>query len=65
VRRSVTAMLRPGIVLDLLKSFTIYAKDRKHRRIKIISRYQQYEGANLIVRRVIDGYPRKGLLWHF
>jgi type I restriction enzyme R subunit len=65
VRRSVTAMLRPGIVLDLLKSFTIYATDRKHRRIKIISRYQQYEGANLIVRRVIDGYPRKGLLWHF
>ena len=65
VRRSVRAMLRPGIVLDLLKSFTVFATDRKHRRIKIISRYQQYEGANLIVRRVIDGYPRKGLLWHF
>ena len=65
VRRSVRAMLRPGIVLDLLKGFTIYATDRRHRRIKIISRYQQYEGANLIVRRVIEGYPRKGLLWHF
>ena len=59
VRRSVRAMLRPGIVLDLLKSFTIFATDSRHRRIKIISRYQQYEGANLIVPRVIDGYPRK------
>ena len=64
MRRSVRAMLKPGIVLDLLKSFTVFATDRKHRRIKIISRYQQCEGANLIVRRVIDGYP-KGLLWHF
>lgn len=65
VRRSVRAMLRPGIVLDILRSFTLYATDRKHRRVKIVCRYQQYEGANLMVSRVVGGRVRKGLLWHF
>ena len=65
VRRSVRSMLRPGIVLDILRNFTLYATDRKHRRIKVICRYQQYEGANMIVSRVLAGQTRKGLIWHF
>src|SRR5205085_11849777 len=35
------------------------------RRIKIVARYQQYEGTNKIVERVVAGHPKKGLLWHF
>ena len=58
-------MLRPYIVLDILQNFTLFATDKKHRLIKIISRYQQYEGANLIVARVVKGSPKKGLIWHF
>src|SRR6185295_10855834 len=27
--------------------------------------YQQYEGANLIMQRVVEGKTRKGLIWHF
>src|SRR5664280_2889332 len=46
-------------------SFTAYATDKKKRRIKIIARYQQYEGANKIVERVVAGHPKKGLIWHF
>lgn len=65
VRRSVRSMLRPGIVLDILRNFTLFATDRKHRRIKVICRYQQYEGANMIVSRVLAGQTRKGLIWHF
>lgn len=65
VRRAAASMLRPHIILDLLANFTIFATDKKHRRIKIISRYQQYEGANLLVDRVINGSPKKGLIWHF
>jgi len=65
VERSVSDMLRPEIVLDILKFFTIFATDKKHRRIKVICRYQQYEAANLIVERVIDGKTKKGLIWHF
>ncbi len=65
VRRSVESMLRPAVVLDLLQNFTIFATDKKQRRNKVICRYQQYEGANLIVQRVVKGMPRKGLIWHF
>jgi len=65
VQRSVQRMLRPRILLDILQNFTLFATDKKHRRIKIICRYQQYEGANLIVNRVVQGYPKKGLIWHF
>lgn len=65
VQRSVKAMLRPDIVLDILQNFTLYATDKKHRRIKIICRYQQYEATNLMVERVLNGYPKKGLIWHF
>jgi len=65
VRRSVRSMLKPRVVLDILQNFTLFATDKKHRRIKVICRYQQYEAANLIVSRVVAGYPRKGLIWHF
>lgn len=58
-------MLRPEVVLDILQNFTLFATDKKHRRIKIICRYQQYEGANLMVARVVKGYPKKALIWHF
>ena len=65
VKRSIRAMLRPYVVLDILQNFTLFATDKKHRRIKIISRYQQYQGTNLIIDRVVKGYPKKGLIWHF
>ena len=59
------SMLRQHVVLDILASFTLFATDKKKRRIKIICRYQQYEAANKIVERVLAGYPKKGLIWHF
>ncbi|MBC7795633.1 MAG: HsdR family type I site-specific deoxyribonuclease, partial [Pyrinomonadaceae bacterium] len=37
----------------------------KRKKIKIVSRYQQYEGANAIVNRVKTGKIKKGLIWHF
>jgi type I restriction enzyme R subunit len=65
VRRTVESMLRPEVVLDILQSFTVFVTDKKHRRIKIICRYQQYFTTNQIVERVVKGYPKKGLIWHF
>ncbi len=58
-------MLTPEVILDILCYFAVFATDKKHRRIKIICRYQQYQAANKIVARVLAGYPRKGLIWHF
>nr|WP_283812595.1 HsdR family type I site-specific deoxyribonuclease [Bradyrhizobium aeschynomenes] len=65
VERSASAMLRPAMVLDMLESFTAFATQRGKQRIKIIARYQQVEGVNKIVARVVAGQPRKGLIWHF
>jgi len=65
VQRSICNMLDPAVILDILQNFTVFATDKKHRRIKIIGRYQQYEAANLIVDRVVNGAPKKGLIWHF
>jgi type I restriction enzyme R subunit len=65
VRAAVANMFRPGVVLDILQSFTLFATDKKHRRIKIICRYQQYFTTNHIVSRVVKGSPKKGLIWHF
>lgn len=58
-------MLRPSVLLDIMEHFTVFATDRKNRKIKIVCRHQQYEGANKIVQRVINGRPKKGLIWHF
>lgn len=65
VRATVESLMRPGVVLDILQNFTLFATDKKHRRIKVICRYQQYETTNKMIARVVAGYPKKGLIWHF
>ena len=65
VEKAVTSMLRPQVILDLLANFTSYATHKGKQRIKIIARYQQYEGANKLIERVVAGQPKKGLIWHF
>ena len=65
IGNAVNSMLRPNVVLDLLANFTSYATHKGKQRIKIIARYQQYEGTNKVVERVVAGHPKKGLIWHF
>ena len=65
LQETVASLLRPDVLLDILANFTLFATDKKQRRLKIVCRYQQYEGANKIVERVMAGSPRKGLIWHF
>lgn len=65
VKISIEDMMVPEKVMDIFQFFTMFATDKKYRKYKIICRYQQFEGANMIVERVIAGYPKKGLIWHF
>lgn len=65
IEKAIDSMLRPETILDLLQNFTTFANDKKKRRIKNIARYQQVEATNRIVERVVAGYPKKGLIWHF
>lgn len=65
VARSFKQMFLPKHIIDFMRYFSIFATDKRHRKIKVICRYQQFEGANAIVDRVLAGKPRKGLIWHF
>ncbi|MCZ8514958.1 HsdR family type I site-specific deoxyribonuclease [Paenibacillus filicis] len=65
VKISIEDMITPEKVMDIFQFFTLFATDKKYRKYKVICRYQQYEGANLIVERVKAGYPKQGLIWHF
>ena len=65
VKISVEDMVTPEKVMDIFQYFTMFATDKKYRKYKIICRYQQFEGANMIIKRVLAGYPKKGLIWHF
>ena len=65
VQKAVSSITRPEVFLDLFRYFTLFSTDKHNRKIKVVCRYQQYEGANLIVDRVKTGYPKKGLIWHF
>lgn len=64
VANQLSHLLNPKTLLDILQFFTVYATNKK-KKIKVVCRYQQYEGANAIVNRVIEGRIKKGLIWHF
>ncbi len=65
VAKQLTHLLKPSTLLDILQYYTVYATNSKKKKIKVVCRYQQYEGANAIVERVRDGIIKKGLIWHF
>lgn len=66
VRRSFLSLAAPAVVLDIYRHFTLYRPNAARTGlVKIVSRYQQYEGANAIVRRTLEGREKKGLIWHF
>lgn len=58
-------LLTPARLLDIMSNFSLFTSNKKKQAIKVIPRFQQYEGANKIVERVIEGKIKKGLIWHF
>lgn len=65
IGRELTDLLGPERLLDILRNFSLFTTNKKKQRSKVIPRFQQYEGANKIVQRVIEGRIKKGLIWHF
>lgn len=65
VGKELNQILKPAVLLEILRNFSLFSSDKKKRRIKIIPRYQQFDGANKIVERVVDGSIKQGLIWHF
>ena len=65
IGKELSDLLHPARLLDILQHFSLFTSNKKKQRIKIICRFQQYEGANKIVARVREGLVKKGLIWHF
>jgi type I restriction enzyme, R subunit len=65
VGKELTDLLKPARLLDIMRNFSLFTTNKVKQRMKVIPRFQQYEGANKIVQRVIDGRIKKGLIWHF
>ena len=66
VKHSFISMVTPEVILDIYRNFTLYRPNKRNTGlIKIVCRYQQYEGANAIVKRCVEGKVKKGLIWHF
>jgi type I restriction enzyme R subunit len=65
IGKELSNLLHPVRLLDILQNFSIFTSNKKKQRIKILCRFQQYEGANKIVERVKEGKIKKGLIWHF
>ena len=59
-------LINPKRLLDIYRYYSIFTSDPvSERKIKIVCRYQQYEGGEAIVQRVLDNKIKKGLIWHF
>jgi len=60
---TLTALLGKENILDIIKNFIVFEKE-KERTVKKICRYQQMRATNKIIKRVKDGQVKRGLIWH-
>jgi type I restriction enzyme R subunit len=65
IGKELSDLMNPVRLLDILQNFSLFTTNKKKQRIKVLCRLQQYEGANKIVERVVEGKIKKGLIWHF
>ncbi|MFP4514518.1 MAG: type I restriction endonuclease subunit R [Parcubacteria group bacterium] len=63
LENTLIALLSPDRLLDVIKNFIVFEKE-KGKTIKKIARYQQIRATNKIVERVVDGSKKRGLIWH-
>ncbi|MFI0114217.1 type I restriction endonuclease subunit R [Streptomyces globisporus] len=63
VQRSVTLLLNPATILDMLANFALFDTSGGGADKKYLPRYPQMEAAHLIHERVLEG-GAKGLIWH-
>ena len=65
--RLIQGLLAPATLLDVLRTCTVFMDTDAGRRIKVVSRYQQYRAARKIVERLRAGAShedRSGVIWH-
>ena len=63
----IQGLLAPAILLDVLRTCTVFMDTDAGRRVKVMCRYQQYRAARKIVERLRRGETpeaRSGVVWH-
>ncbi|MBV5275028.1 MAG: type I restriction endonuclease subunit R [Lamprocystis purpurea] len=66
-QRLVAGMLDHRNLLDLIRTFTLFATTADGKTIKIVGRYQQFRAVKLAVKRLLAGLTprqRSGVIWH-
>ena len=65
LHKGLWCLLEPSRLLDLLAHFIVFERDAGTNSVtKKICRYQQYRAVNKMVKRVVDGKHKRGLIWH-
>ena len=59
VGKQLTHLLKPSTLLDILQYYSVYGTNNSKKKIKVVCRYQQYEGANALVNRVLEGQSKR------
>ena len=60
-------MMDKGNLLDLIRTFTLFATDSNGQTIKMVGRYQQFRAVKLGVKRLLEcrnPRERSGIIWH-
>jgi len=65
--RMIQGLLAPDTLLDVLRTCSVFMDTDSGKRVKVVSRYQQYRAARRIVERLRTGktpQERSGVVWH-
>jgi type I restriction enzyme, R subunit len=66
-QRLVAGMLDKANLLDIIRTFTLFATNEKGYKIKVVGRYQQFRAVKLATKRLLNGknpFERSGIIWH-
>jgi type I restriction enzyme R subunit len=66
-QRLVAGMLDKANLLDIIRTFTLFATDDKGKMIKVVGRYQQFRAVKKATERLLSGknrIDRSGIIWH-
>ena len=64
ITNQMTHLLKPSTLLDILQYYSVYGTNSSKKKIKIVNRFQ-YEGADTLVNRVLEGKLKRGLITAF
>jgi type I restriction enzyme R subunit len=66
-QRLIHGMLKPGNLLSIIRTFSIWSTDSEGISIRVVGRYQQFRAVKKTIQRLLTGIntaERGGIIWH-